>query len=61
VFRYDHSRTFYGAAVDNAYFNGHPSFRNTVVYATTGTINTSDAREKTEVRRLATGELNAAK
>jgi hypothetical protein len=36
-------------SVDNVYNLGHPSFRWTVVYASTGTINTSDANQKTDV------------
>ncbi len=35
--------------------------RMTVIYATTGTINTSDAREKTDVVELNLDEINAAK
>lgn len=34
-------------SADNTYTCGHPSFKWTVVYAQTGTINTSDEREKT--------------
>ncbi len=37
---------------DNAYSCGAASFRWSVVYAGTGTINTSDAREKTPLRAL---------
>jgi hypothetical protein len=36
-------------SVDNVYNLGHPSFRWAVVYASTGTINTSDANQKTDV------------
>lgn len=39
---------------------GSASFRWSVVYAATGTINTSDAREKTAVRPLTASELAAA-
>jgi len=45
---------------DNMYAFGAPSFRASVLYAGTGTINTSDAREKTAVRPLAPAELAAA-
>lgn len=40
---------------------GNGSFRWSTVFASTGTINTSDAREKTAVRAFSAGELNAAK
>ncbi|NWD74844.1 hypothetical protein HX890_12090 [Pseudomonas gingeri] len=46
---------------DNAYDIGSPSLRARVVYAGTGAINTSDAREKTDVRKLGANELGAAK
>jgi hypothetical protein len=39
--------TLFGPAVDNTYSLGNGSFRFTTIYATTGTINTSDATEKT--------------
>lgn len=48
-------------AVDNALSCGMASFRWSVVYAGTGTINTSDAREKTEVRHFTADELAASK
>lgn len=48
-------------AADNAQPLGGASNRWSVVYAGTGTINTSDAREKTEVRPLTAAELAAAK
>lgn len=38
--------------VDNAYPLGGPSFRWTTVYATTGTINTSDANQKEEIQDI---------
>lgn len=44
---------------DNAYTLGAPSFRWSLVYAATGTINTSDAREKTELRSLSDAERAA--
>ena len=45
---------------DNYYSNGGASNRWSVVYAGTGTINTSDAREKNEVRALTEAEVSAA-
>ncbi|WDY60402.1 tail fiber domain-containing protein [Pseudomonas sp. PSKL.D1] len=45
---------------DNLKALGQPSSRWSVVYAGTGTINTSDAREKTEVRPLSSNEISAA-
>jgi hypothetical protein len=46
---------------DNTFTCGGPSNRWSVVYAGTGTINTSDAREKTAVVPLTANELAAAK
>jgi len=46
---------------DNAYDLGAASLRSRVIYAGTGAISTSDAREKAPVRTLATDELAAAK
>src|ERR1035437_1555378 len=46
---------------DNTYTLGGASFRWTTVYATTGTINTSDARQKTHVSSLKEAEITAAK
>jgi len=45
---------------DNAQTMGSASLRWSVVYAATGTINTSDAREKTDVAPLTAAELAAA-
>ena len=45
---------------DNTQTLGAASFRWSTVYAGTGTINTSDAREKTTVRPLSAPELAAA-
>jgi len=45
---------------DNSFSLGAASTRWNQVYATTGTINTSDAREKTEPRDLTEAELAAA-
>jgi hypothetical protein len=47
-------------AVDNSYILGSPSFRWTTVYATTGTINTSDARQKQQDRPLSEAERAVA-
>ena len=46
---------------DNATSLGDASFRWTEVFAAAGTINTSDAREKTELRALAPAEIRAVK
>jgi len=45
---------------DNLYNNGVASFRWSVIYAGTGTINTSDAVEKQQVRVLSSAEHAAA-
>ena len=47
-------------AFDNTYQLGHSSYRWTVVYAVTGTINTSDAREKQQGRTLLETEKSVA-
>lgn len=47
--------------VDNAYSLGSISARATTVFAATGAINTSDAREKTPVSTLTDNEVAAAK
>lgn len=47
-------------STDNLYSTGGASNRWSVVYAGTGTINTSDAREKNEVRSLTEAEISAA-
>jgi hypothetical protein len=46
-------------STDNAQHCGDPSFRWDVVYSVTGTINTSDARDKTELRALNDAERRA--
>jgi hypothetical protein len=46
--------------VDNTRALGTASFRYTVVYATTGTINTSDASQKQQVRELSDVEQRVA-
>ena len=46
---------------DNTQSLGEASFRWSTVFAGTGTINTSDAREKTAVAEFSADELNAAK
>lgn len=49
------------AATDNAYAFGGSSNRCTVVYSATGTINTSDAREKTWRGAMTEAEIAAAR
>lgn len=46
---------------DNTQTFGSGVYRWSVIYAGTGTINTSDAREKTEVSGLTSAEISAAK
>jgi hypothetical protein len=46
---------------DNAMSLGSSGFRWTTVYATTGTINTSDANQKTEIADLTAAELAVAR
>jgi hypothetical protein len=46
---------------DNAMSLGSSGFRWTTVYATTGTINTSDATQKTEIADLTAAELAVAR
>lgn len=46
---------------DNTYNIGSGGNRCGTIFAATGAINTSDAREKTEVRGLSAAELGAAK
>lgn len=48
-------------ATDNNVSAGSASLRFSVVYAGTGAINTSDAREKTDVRIFSEAEIQAAK
>ncbi len=50
----------FAPSADNARSNGSASRRWSVVYAGTGTINTSDAREKTAVRALTAAEMACA-
>lgn len=58
--RVDNSGTLAPSA-DNSQTLGSSSKRWSVVYAGTGTINTSDAREKTERRGFTLAELSAAR
>jgi hypothetical protein len=51
----------FNAGADNTQTMGAAAKRWSVVYAGTGTINTSDAREKTAVRDLNAAELRAAR
>jgi hypothetical protein len=46
---------------DNSMLLGSSGFRWTTVYATTGTINTSDANQKTEIADLSAAELAVAR
>lgn len=48
-------------SVDGSQQLGVSNGRWSTIFATTGTINTSDAREKTPVRQLSQAEVNAAK
>lgn len=48
-------------SADNTYSCGTGALRWSVVYAATGTINTSDAREKTAIYSMSDAEINAAK
>ena len=57
--RIDDSRNLLAGA-DNTQTLGSASKRWSTVYAGTGTINTSDAREKTEVRKLTPAEIRAS-
>ena len=50
-----------GAAVDNVYDCGHPSYRWDDIRATNGTIQTSDANEKQQIAALTAAEMTAAK
>ena len=50
-----------GAQVDNTLDIGHSAIRFQDIYATNGTIQTSDAREKTAVRELTDAEMRVAK
>ena len=50
-----------GNNIDNFIALGEPNNRWSVLYAGTGSINTSDAREKTPVEEFTADELNAAK
>lgn len=50
----------FSPAFDNVYAIGSPVLRCTAIWATNGTIQTSDARMKTEVRPLTEDELSAA-
>ena len=51
----------WGAGADNTQSWGTSSARWSVIYAGTGTINTSDQREKQQVRNLSVAERNVAK
>ena len=49
-----------GAVTDNQYYLGNASYRWSTVYAGTGTINTSDRNEKTDIVDIGAAELRAA-
>jgi len=51
----------FSSSVDNTMSNGTSGFRWTTVYATTGTINTSDANQKEQIADLSAAELAVAK
>jgi hypothetical protein len=51
----------FSASSDNAMSLGTSGFRWTTVYATTGTINTSDANQKEQIADLSAAELAVAK
>jgi hypothetical protein len=53
--------TAFAPSTDNIMTCGSSGFRWTTVYATTGTINTSDANQKTEIADLTEAELAVAK
>jgi hypothetical protein len=50
-----------GTISDNTESWGNASYRWTVIYATTGTINTSDANEKQDIQNLSDAELAVAR
>lgn len=60
TWRWEVTPTAFRAYTDNAYSLGDASHRPTVLWAASGTISTSDAREKTEVSPLTDAELAAA-
>jgi len=51
----------FSSSIDNTMSCGTSGFRWTVVYATTGTINTSDANQKEQIADLSAAELAVAK
>jgi hypothetical protein len=59
--RFESSGGAFRPGADNTQSNGTGSYRWSVIYAGTGAINTSDAREKTEVSKLTSAEISAAK
>ena len=50
-----------GSISDNTVDCGHPSYRFDDIYATNGTIQTSDQNEKQQIASLTTAEITAAK
>lgn len=57
---YSYTQAYFRPETDNNKSLGTSGRRWSVVYAGTGTINTSDAREKTEVKPLSAAEIAAA-
>jgi hypothetical protein len=55
------SSTNFAPSADNAMTCGSSGFRWTTVYATTGTINTSDATQKEQIADLSEAELAVAR
>lgn len=60
TWRWEMTTAAFRPFVDNAYSFGDASHRPTVLWAASGTISTSDAREKTAVTPLTAAELAAA-
>jgi hypothetical protein len=59
--RFNANALAFTPGADNTWANGFPSLRWNVVYAVSGTINTSDIRQKQQIRPLADIELVVAK
>jgi hypothetical protein len=51
----------FAPTADNTYSNGTSSLKWSVIYSSTGTINTSDQRAKTPIRTFTDAELRAAR
>jgi hypothetical protein len=59
--RFNANALAFTPGADNTWSNGFIGLRWSVIYAATGTINTSDIREKQQIRPLAEAELAVAK